>query len=62
VRWSGDAWQSNSDLETTSSGLTDLFHADLPTADLPVDTMVEFTFRWLEASKWEGQNFRVTIA
>jgi glucoamylase len=61
VRWSGDAWQSHSDLETTSSGLTDLFYTDLPTADLPVDTTVEFTFRWLEAGKWESQNFRVTI-
>ena len=62
VRWSSDAWQSVHDSETKSSGLPDLFFADLPTADLPSGTAIEFTFRWSEIEKWEGQNFRVVVS
>jgi hypothetical protein len=62
VRWSSDAWQHTHDSETKSSGLPDLFFADLPTADLPAGTVVEFTFHWPEVGKWEGQNFSVAIA
>ena len=61
LRWSSDEWQSVHDSETRSSGLPDLCFADLPTADLPAGAAIEFTFRWLEAEKWEGQNFRVAI-
>ena len=45
-----------------SSALSDLFFADLPAADLPAGTVIEFTFHWPESGKWEGKNFRVTIA
>jgi glucoamylase len=62
VRWSSDAWQHAHDSETKSSGLPDLFFADLPTAHLPAGTVVEFTFHWPEVGKWEGQNFSVAIA
>lgn len=62
LRWSSDGWQSVHDSETRSSGLPDLCFADLPTADLPAGTAIEFTFRWPEAEKWEGKNFRVAIA
>ncbi len=62
LRWSSDGWQSVNDSETKSSGLPDLFFADLPTADLPSGTAIEFTFRWPEVDKWEGKNFRVAIA
>ncbi len=62
VRWSNDAWQNVHDAETKSSGLPDLFFADLPTADLAVGKVIEFTFHWSESGKWEGKNFFVTIA
>ena len=62
VRWSSNGWQHAHDSETQSSGLPDLFFADLPTADLPSGTVVEVTFHWSEVEKREGQNFRVAIA
>ncbi len=62
VRWSSDAWQSVHDSKTQSSGLPDLYFADLATADLPAGEAVEFTFHWLEVEKWEGQNFRVAVS
>ncbi|HEY5706940.1 MAG TPA: glycoside hydrolase family 15 protein [Terrimicrobiaceae bacterium] len=61
VRWTSDAWQTARDSETNPSGLPDLYFVDLPTADLPVGAAIEFTFRWLEVEKWEGQNFSVTV-
>src|SRR4029434_2115484 len=62
VRWSSDAWQHAHDSETKSSGLPDLFFADLPTADLPAGTVVEFTFHWPESENWKVQSVRVAIA
>jgi glucoamylase len=61
VRWSSDEWENAHDTKTESSALPELFFADLPTADLPVGTVVEFTFRWSEVEKWEGRNFRVAV-
>jgi glucoamylase len=61
VRWSNDNWQHAHDTETKPSALIDLYCADLPTADLPPGTAIEFTFRWSEGEKWEGKNFRVAV-
>ena len=62
VRWSDDGWENAHDTESKSSALSDLFFADLPTADLMAGTVIEFTFHWPETGKWEGKNFRVDIA
>jgi glucoamylase len=61
VRWSDDGWENAHDTESKSSALSDLFFADLPTADLIVGTVIEFTFHWPETGKWEGKNFSITI-
>jgi glucoamylase len=61
VRWTSNGWKDAHPLETQSSGLADLFFADLPTAELPAGTVLEFTFQWPEAGKWEGRNFSVLI-
>jgi glucoamylase len=36
-------------------------HTDLPTAALPPGSAVLFTFRWPEADRWEGVDFRVAV-
>jgi glucoamylase len=36
--------------------------ADLPTAGLPDGALVDFTFRWPAAGRWEGRDFRVEVA
>ena len=40
---------------------SDLFVTDLPTAELPTGTAIEFTFHWIDVDKWEGRNFSASI-
>jgi glucoamylase len=61
VHWTSDGWKDAHSLETQSSGLADLFFADLRTAELPAGAIIEFTFQWPEAGNWEGRNFSVLI-
>ena len=48
--------------ETTSvdTGLG-VFVADLPTTELSRGSRVDFTFYWPEATRWEGNDFRVVV-
>ena len=62
VRWTADQWKSADDRETAASGLSALHFVDLPTGELPVGSVIEWTFRWLESDCWEGCNFRAEIA
>ncbi len=61
LRWSADGWASAGTIEATHHGLLALWSADLPTADLPAGSVVEFTFFWKEAGRWEGRNFSVSV-
>ena len=61
VRWTRNEWQDADDLECTPSALPDLFVTDLPTAELPAGTALEFTFHWVDVDKWEGRNFSAHI-
>jgi glucoamylase len=61
VRWTRNEWQDAQDLESKPGGFTDLFVTDLPTAELPAGTAVEFTFHWIEVDQWEGRNFWACI-
>jgi len=60
VHWSADGWGSVHDIHTRDTGLG-LHVADLPTSELPEGRAVHFTFQWLEADRWEGQDFAVQI-
>ncbi len=60
VRWYlGDDPEANED-ETMDAGLG-LHYVDLPTEDLPIGTEVRFTFYWLQASRWEGADFKACV-
>jgi glucoamylase len=61
VRWSADGWRSSRDSATRDTGLGVHF-VDLPTEGLQTGEVVDFTFRWPEAGRWEGADFRVEIA
>ena len=61
LRWSSDGWLSFADVHTQPSGLG-THYVDLPTADLPVGMSIRFTHYWLEAARWEGVDFSVSIA
>jgi len=60
VHWSGDGWQTTHETPTRDTSLG-IHVADLPTAKLPGDSRVEFTFHWTEPGRWEGKNFAVNV-
>ena len=59
VRWTQDGWQNTQELETTVSGLPEIWFADLNTGNGA--STVEWTFHWTQADRWEGENFRVAV-
>ncbi len=60
VHWSVDDWRTTQDSKTTDTGLGVHF-ADLPTDKLPVGSRVLFTLFWVEAERWQDEDFEVTV-
>jgi len=60
VHWSNDGWRSANDTDTQDSTLG-IFYVDLPTEQLRPGSSLWFTFRWTEATHWEGQDFQLSI-
>jgi glucoamylase len=60
IRWSSDGWKTVQDLPTVDTTLG-MYYADLSTANLSGGTLVEFTFFWPHANRWEGTDFRVSV-
>jgi glucoamylase len=60
VHWTADNWASAQDVPSRDTGLG-VFPVDLPTQGLPSGSVVEFTFYWPQADRWEGRNFSVKI-
>jgi glucoamylase len=61
VHWSSDGWRTIRDTPTRDSGLS-IHFADLDTAELQSGAEVIFTFYWPATERWEGTDWRVTIA
>ena len=60
VHWSLDNWQTVNDSETQPTGLG-LHKVDLPIAQAPPSTLLQFTFYWLDDARWEGSDFAVLV-
>ena len=60
IHWSHDNWQTTQEIHTRDTGLG-LHIVDLPTEKLGVGAEIVFTFRWLQADRWQGENFTVQI-
>ncbi|HWG30152.1 MAG TPA: glucan 1,4-alpha-glucosidase [Steroidobacteraceae bacterium] len=60
IHWSADDWSSVQDLASHDPGLG-VHIADLPVQALAEGARIRFTFRWLEADRWEGADFLVLI-
>ena len=60
VRWTSDDWQTVHVSKTSDTGLG-LHFVDLATATLPAGSVVQFTFYWPEADRWEGATFEVRV-
>jgi glucoamylase len=59
VRWSANGWSDMYDADTHDTGMG-VHILDLPVEYLRNSTIVEFTFYWTLAQRWEGRNFTVS--
>jgi glucoamylase len=62
VVWSADSWANTNRSETREVNDLNLWFSDLPTEGLPSGSVVEFTFYWKAAQRWEGRNWQVQMA
>ncbi|HVC92196.1 MAG TPA: glucan 1,4-alpha-glucosidase [Pirellulales bacterium] len=60
VHWSADGWQTIHDSPAGDTGLG-IWYVDLPSATLPHGAVIDFTFFWPQAKRWEETDFRVTV-
>jgi glucoamylase len=60
VHWTTDNWNTIHDTQSQDTGLG-MYVADLPTQDLPIGTILTFTFYWPETDHWEGSDFMVQV-
>lgn len=60
VHWSADAWHHTYDTPTCDTG-PGVHYADLATGALPAGSALRFTFYWLEADRWEGEDFALEV-
>jgi glucoamylase len=61
VTWSADRWAATNNIETTRQEALNLWFADFATENLRTGAVLEFTFFWKTAGRWEGRNFAVTV-
>ncbi|MBV9104880.1 MAG: glucoamylase [Verrucomicrobia bacterium] len=62
IVWSMDHWTTTNKSDTTSSSGLGLWFADLPARNLPIGSVIEFTFFWIDDQRWEGRNWQIVIA
>jgi Endosomal/lysosomal potassium channel TMEM175 len=60
--WSADGWATTNRSETADVQALSLWFSDLPTEGLPGGSLIEFTFFWEEAQRWEGRNWQVQVS
>ena len=60
VHWGTNGWHDVANAETRDTGLG-IHVADLPTEKLPAGTVVDFTFYWPQAGRWENTDFQVQL-
>jgi glucoamylase len=61
LRWSGDGWKSQNDIESSANAL-EIDFVDLPvTVSSSKDVCIRFTLFWRNSNRWEGQDYEVTV-
>ena len=61
VVWSDDHWKTTRKSDSAGIKSLDLWFADFPTKTMPDGSVIEFTFFWREAQRWEGRNYAVSV-
>jgi glucoamylase len=62
IVWSADGWASTHQADATPVSALNLWFADLATKDCPDGSVIEFTFFWKGAQRWEGRNYSVALS
>ncbi len=61
LHWSSDNWNTTADTPSSRNSL-EIEYVDLPTSKAKCGTCFRFTFLWTDASKWEGEDYNVTVS
>jgi glucoamylase len=61
IVWSANNWADTNQTDTTQISALNLCFADLPTENCPEGSVIEFTFFWKKAQRWEGRNYSLTV-
>jgi glucoamylase len=62
IVWSADGWATSGTAEAAQVAALQMWFADLPTEASADGSVIEFTFFWKEARRWEGGNRSVTVS
>jgi glucoamylase len=60
VHWSADNWSTSTDTLATEI-IQSLHTIELPTKDLPVGAIIQFTLFWPSENRWQGEDYAVTV-
>jgi glucoamylase len=60
LHWSGDNWKTAQDTQSAQNALQ-IDYVDLPDSATSSGTCIRFTFLWTEDTRWEGQDYAVTV-
>ncbi len=60
LRWTSDDWASAHDSASQKNGLG-IDYVDLAELATTSGMIVEFTFFWIDANRWEGRNYLIAV-
>ena len=61
IVWSANNWTSTNKADATHISELNMWYVDLSATACPDGSMIEFTFFWKEAQRWEGRNYSVIV-
>jgi glucoamylase len=61
IVWSVDDWANTTKTDATQIGALSLWFADLPTANCPNGTAIQFTFLWKQVQRGQDRNLSVMV-
>jgi glucoamylase len=62
ILWSTNDWASTNKAEATHISALNVWFANLPTENCSDDSVIEFTFFWKAAQRWEDRNYSVVVS
>lgn len=60
LHWSADDWQTDTDTDSSDSGIG-MHFVNIDLTKINPESQIRFTFYWPESTKWEGKDFAVKM-